>query len=83
MKRITLLLSLGLGILVVAGCNDVKRKIVETGRGTFEHALSKTAGDVQDKADEGVNKGEASVTGADKKNKDRNALNGKDDDSDK
>ena len=42
MKRMTLLLSLGLGVLLVAGCGEVKRKAVETGRGLEEHVLSKS-----------------------------------------
>lgn len=83
MKRFTLLLSLGLGVLMLAGCGEVKRKVVETGRGVSEHVLSKGFGTVQDKADESVNKGVDTATGNDKQSKDRNALNGKDDDTDK
>jgi len=83
MKRAWLFLSLGLGVLMVAGCNDVKRKAAETVRGTGEHILSKGFGTVQDKADESVNKGTDAVSGADKQSKDRKTLQGGDDDSDK
>jgi hypothetical protein len=83
MKRMTLFLSLGFGVLLLAGCNDIKRKAIEVERGAQEHVLSKTASTASDKADEAVNKGADSVTGADKKSKDRNALKGNEDDSDK
>ena len=83
MKRMVMLLSLGLGILMVTGCSEAKRKAAETLRGAEEHALSKGFGDVQDKADSAINKGEATATGQDKDAKDRNALNGNDDSSDK
>jgi hypothetical protein len=83
MKRITFLLSLGLGLLVVAGCSDVKRKTTEVIRGAKEHALSKTAATASDKADESINKASDSATGGDKQSKDRNALKGNDEDSDK
>jgi hypothetical protein len=80
MKRMSLFLSLGLGVLVLAGCNDIKRKAVEVERGAVEHALSKTASTASDKADESINKGADAATGGDKKHKDRDALKGKDDD---
>jgi hypothetical protein len=83
MKRITILLSLGLGVLFFAGCNDIKRKAVEVERGAVEHALSKTASTASDKADESINKASDTATGNDKQSKDRNALKGNDDDSDK
>lgn len=83
MKRIALLFSLTLGMLMLSGCSEAKRKAEETLRGTEEHVLSKGFGTVQDKADESVNKGADVVTGADKQSKDRNALKGNDDDSDK
>ncbi len=80
MKRMSLFLSLGLGVLVLAGCNDIKRKAVEVERGAVEHALSKTAGTASDKADESINNASDAATGGDKKHKDRDALKGKDDD---
>ena len=83
MKRITLFLSLGLGVLLLAGCNDVKRKASEVGRGFVEHGLSKTAGTISDKGDESINKASDAATGNDKQSKDRNALKGNDDDPDK
>jgi hypothetical protein len=83
MKRITLCLSLGLGILLVAGCGEVKRKAHEVGRGFVEHGLSKTAGTISDKGDAAINKASDAATGDDKQSKDRNALKGGDDESDK
>ena len=80
MKRFTWLLSLGLGILMFAGCGEVKRKAVETERGLQEHVLSKGFSTVQDKGDEAVNKGADAATGGDKKHKDRDAFKDKDDD---
>ena len=63
MNRFTWLLSLGLGVLLLAGCNDIKRKAVEVERGAVEHALSKTASTASDKADESINKGADAATG--------------------
>jgi hypothetical protein len=83
MKRVTLVLSLGLVLLVLAGCNDIKRKAIDVGRGAKEHVLSKTASTASDKAAEKIDKGADNVTGGDKQSKDRDALKGNEDDSDK
>jgi hypothetical protein len=82
MKRVALMLSLALGISLLAGCSEVKRKVEETGRGITEHALSKAAGNAQDAGDAAVNKSVDGATTSDKQSQDRNALNGNSDDSD-
>ena len=79
MKRFTLMLSLVLGASLLAGCSEVKRKVEETGRGFTEHALSKTASNVQDAGDSAIDKSANAATGNDKQSQDRNALKGNDD----
>ena len=56
MKQLAVVLSLGLGIAMFAGCEKIKREAGQTVRGVGEHALSNGFGKVQDKGDEAVNK---------------------------